>query len=75
MSRSKIELPTDMMQIYFSDDSPCYDVNVKADSVDKVMIKDGFLMVHDKNECCWHCYNKNHIAHFHYPDYIKGSSK
>lgn len=33
MSRSNIEIPTDMLQIYFLDDSPCYDINVKADSL------------------------------------------
>lgn len=68
MSRSNIDLPTDRLQIYFSDDSPCHDINVKADSVDKVIIKDGFLKVHDLSEGCWHCYNINHVVHFHFPD-------
>ena len=68
MSRSNIELPTDMLQIYFSDDSPCYDINVKADSVDKLVIEGRFLKVHDLIEKAWHCYNINEISHFHYPD-------
>lgn len=68
MSRSNIELPHDMLQIFFSDDSPCHDVNVKADSVDKIVIKDGFLKVHDVIDNCWHCYNINEVSHFHYPD-------
>lgn len=73
MSRSNIELPQDMLQIYFSDDSPCHDIKVRSDSVDKIMIKDGFLMVHDINDNCWHCYNMNDITHFHYPDHVKGA--
>ena len=67
MSRSNIELPTDRLQIYFSDDSPCHDINVKVDSVDMVIIEDGFLKVHDVSDNCWHCYNTNEISHFHYP--------
>lgn len=75
MSGSNIELSTDMVQIYFSDDSPCHYINVKADSVDKIKIKGDFLMVHDITEGCWHCYNKNHITHYHFPDHVKGATK
>lgn len=63
-----LENPADKIQIYFSKKSECYDVNVRADSVDKVIIKDGFLKVHDVIENSWHCYNINEISHFHYPD-------
>ena len=42
---------------------------------DKIIIKDGFLMVHDVIEHCWHCYNINHVTHFHYPDYMRGPAK
>lgn len=59
---------TDKLQIYFSEDSLCYDINVLADSIDKIKIEDGFLKVHDTLENCWHCYNMNEISHFHYPD-------
>lgn len=64
-----------MLQINFLRESGCNNVNVRADSVDKIIIKDGFLMVHDEHECCWHCYNINHIEHFHYPDYVRGLAK
>lgn len=67
MSRSNIEIPIDRLQVYFSDDSPCHDINVKADSVDKMFIKDGFLHIHDVIDNTWHCYNINEISHFHYP--------
>ena len=59
---------TNKLQIYFSEESQCYDINVYADSVDKVIIEDSFLKVHDMIENCWHCYNINEISHFHYPD-------
>lgn len=75
MSRSNIELLTDRIQISFSDDSPCHDINVKADSVDKMIIENGFLKVHDVTDKCWHCYNINEISHFHYPDNGKGAAK
>ena len=70
MSRSNIELPKDMLQIYFLDDSPCYDIKVTADSVDKVIIEGGFLKIHDVTYNTWNCYNLNDISHFHYPDYV-----
>jgi len=63
-----LENPADKLQIYFSKKSECYDVNVRADSVDKVKIEDGFLKVHDLIDGSWHCYNINEISHFHYPD-------
>ncbi len=63
----------DKIQIYFSNE--LHDINLMADSVDKIIIKDGFLMVHDICENDWHCYNINHVSHFHYPDYMKGPAK
>ena len=42
-----IDGPQNMLQIYFSGSSPLHDINVKADSVDKIVVEGGFLKVHD----------------------------
>ena len=59
------------IQVYFTNESGLHDINVKAESVDKILIKDGFLKIHDNYDNGWHCYNIKYVKHFHFPGGIK----
>ena len=59
------------LQIHFTDDCDMYDIDVKTESVDKILVKDDILKVHDVCENAWHCYNMKFIKHFYVPGGIK----
>lgn len=59
------------LQVYFNEDSGIYDIKVKGETVDKIIIKDGFLKIHDSYENSWHCYNLKYVKHFHFPGGLK----
>lgn len=42
-------------------------IHVLADSVDKIVIEEGFLKLHDCVDNGWHCYNLSDIDSYHYP--------
>ena len=42
-------------------------INVRADTVDKIVIEKGFLKLHDNVDNGWHCYNLDIVASYHYP--------
>lgn len=42
-------------------------INVLSDTVDKIMIQDGFIKLHDAIDDEWHCYNLNIVASYHFP--------
>lgn len=56
------------IQVYFTKESGLHNLNITSDNVDYIVIKDGFLKIHDKVEPCWHCYNVNCVQHYHVPD-------
>lgn len=69
-------IPRDVIEVYFSEISGLHPIRVKCDTVDICVIKDGFLKIHDKTENHWHCYNINHIIHFHFPgEAVKSNDK
>lgn len=55
------------LQVYFTEESGLHDISVKAESVDKILVKDGILKIHDLCDDGWHCYNMKYVKHFHFP--------
>ena len=59
------------IQVYFTEESGLYNIDVKADNVDEMMIKGDFLIIHDICDNVCHCYNMKYVKHFHFPIGIK----
>ena len=57
----------EQVHVYFIEDSGLYDIKVKAETVDKIIIKDGFLKILDSYDNVWHCYNLKYVKHIHFP--------
>lgn len=55
------------IDICFRNDEP-HRINVLADSVDKILIQDGFIKLHDIVDNEWHCYNLSYVESYHFPD-------
>lgn len=55
------------IQVYFTNDSGLRDLNLKADSIKRIFVKEGFLMIHDSDNDEVHCYNMKYVKHFHFP--------
>lgn len=59
------------LQVYFTEDSGIYDLKVNGKAIDKIIIKDGYLKIHDSYNDVWHCYNMKYVKHFHFPGGLK----
>lgn len=56
------------VQVYFTKESGLHNLNLTSDTVDLIMVDNGFLKIHDTTENCWHCYNEKIVLHYHVPD-------